>query len=77
MNKKKCERCNKREAEQIYDMKGFCDECLAELDDEDIPTTNNDNRGALDGYSVGEWEKRNGRGFWGNESRGYIYDEDL
>lgn len=79
MSKKcKCRRCRKGEAEEIYGEPGFCDECLAELDDEDIPTvTRDDVNSATQGLGVREWEKRNGRGFWGNASSGYIYDKDL
>ena len=33
---------------------------------------------ALDGYgTIQNWEKHNGRGFWGNETTGYIYNDDL
>lgn len=33
---------------------------------------------ALDGCgSISQWEERHGRGFWGNESSGYITDEQL
>ena len=43
---------------------------------------NNDellNRGnALDGCgSVSSWERKHGRGFWGNSKKGFIYDKDL
>lgn len=44
-------------------------ERLEELDDDDIPTTNTE--------SIGEWELRNGRGFWGNNEHGYTYDDDM
>jgi len=40
----------------------------AELDDNDIPTTNSP--------SIEETEKRLGHGFWGNQSTGYIHDRD-
>jgi hypothetical protein len=32
---------------------------------------------ALDGHgTISEWEKYNGRGFWGCSAHGYIYDDD-
>jgi len=32
---------------------------------------------ALDGYpTVKSWEENSGRGFWGNETTGYHYDND-
>jgi hypothetical protein len=31
---------------------------------------------ATDRLSISEWEIRNGRGFWGNETTGYIYDKN-
>jgi len=39
------------------------------IDDEnDIPVSNS--------QSITEWEEEHGRGFWGNETTGYIYDKD-
>jgi len=33
---------------------------------------------ALDGFStVSDWEIKNGRGFWGNATTGYINDSDI
>jgi len=31
---------------------------------------------ALDGMTVSQWEQRNGRGFWGNPTTGFVYDKD-
>jgi len=31
----------------------------------------------LDGSSISDWERTHGRGFWGNASTGYHYDEDV
>lgn len=32
---------------------------------------------ALQGHaSIASWERANGRGFWGNATTGYIYDDD-
>jgi len=39
-----------------------------ELDDNNIPVVKNHE-------SVKEWEIKNGRGFWGNSTTGYIYDD--
>ena len=41
-----------------------------ELDDHDIPTVENTE-------SIEDWEKKHGRGFWGNATTGYVYNEDL
>jgi len=44
----------------------------------DEPLIGGDGGGVLDGYSgVSDWEKCHGRGFWGNASSGYHYDEDV
>ena len=40
---------------------------LATLDDDDIPVVKNNE-------SVGEWEKKHGKGFWGNAKTGYNKD---
>lgn len=47
---------------------------LAEDNSSDSNSSDSD---ALNGLSVGEWERRNGRGFWGNSTTGYIYDKDI
>jgi len=39
------------------------------LDDDDIPTVK-------DNESIEEWEVKNGRGFWGNDTTGHIYNND-
>jgi len=37
--------------------------------DDDVPV--------VEGYeSISQWEQKNGRGFWGNMTNGYISDED-
>jgi hypothetical protein len=42
---------------------------LAELDDDDVPTTR-------PSKSIQEIEEEQGHGFWGNSTTGYIYDKD-
>jgi hypothetical protein len=42
---------------------------LKAMDDDDIPVVKNSE-------STQEWETKNGRGFWGNNTTGYIYDKD-
>ena len=44
---------------------------LEELDDHDIPVTEEVT------HSIRRLEILHGRGFWGNNKTGYIYDKDL
>lgn len=41
---------------------------LVDTEDEDIPVVKNHE-------TVKDWERKNGRGFWGNATTGYYYDE--
>lgn len=75
MKTKKCRECGKRVDVYSDDKKKLCDWC------DDIPSIWSDtdyaSNSATGGLSIREWEKRNGRGFWGNSTTGYIYDKDL
>lgn len=53
---------------------------FAELEDEeDVPCCSNDmDSDALDGCgTVRSWEEKNGRGFWGNPSTGFLTDDQV
>lgn len=54
---------NKEEKKKLAEEKRW----LKEMDDDDIPVVNNHE-------SIEEWEEKNGRGFWGNNTTGYIKD---
>jgi hypothetical protein len=58
---------NKKRENKFPENKKMTKKRLQQLDDDNIPVVKN-----LE--SIEEWENRNGRGFWGSDANGYIYD---